>query len=153
MRYYDSGGIAVEILGGVVIERRIGQRKVFQYLGLFSVLVLIYAMALSRYIKFLMTDPAINSLGDLMRPLVAGCILSAVPFALLAYSDENWRSRDAAPACAAAWAIVAAAFLHKYHTDCAPLVAAPFLPFIASAILAHGAGHATRFLVGKAISD
>jgi len=142
----------VEILGGVVTERRISQRKVFQYLGLFSVLVFIYAISLSRYLKFILAAPAISGLGDLMRPLVTFCTLSAFPFAVVAYSDKSWRSSDAAPVCAAAWAMVAAAFMHKYHTDCVPLVAAPFVPFIASALVAHGAGHGTRFLLGKATS-
>src|SRR5205814_9439271 len=139
-------------LGGVIIERRISQRKVLQYLGLFSVLVLIYATALSGYIKFLMTRPVINALSDLMRPIAALCILSALPFAYLAYSDENWRSSDAATVCAAAWTSVAAAFLHIYHTNCVAIVAVPFVPFVASAVVAHAAGHATRFLVSKAVS-
>lgn len=128
------------------------RRKVLQYCCLFSLLVFIYAFGLSSYLEsvFAKAD-AITGLGDLYGPLVRFCILSALPFAALAYSDKSWRSRDAARVCAVAW-IVAADFMHRNHTYCALLLYFPFLPFIASATVAHAAGRATRFVIEKAVS-
>jgi len=134
----------------IVIERR----RVFQYVGLFLFLVFIYAVALSRYLDFVSADgkvggPVINTPLDLYRPLVGLSILSALPISVLAYSAKNWRSSAAAPVCLAAWAVVGAAFMHRYHTNCVFLVAFPFLPFVASATAAHAAGCAARFLLEK----
>jgi hypothetical protein len=139
--------------GEVVIERR----KVFQYLGIFLFLVFVYAVALSRYLNFVALDgkpggPTINTPLDLMPPIIGFCILSALPFAVLACYDKNWRSSEAAPICTAAWSIVAAGFLVKLHSNCLLLVAFPFPPFIASAAVAHAAGRATRFAFDKVVS-
>jgi hypothetical protein len=137
-----------------VVERR----KVFQYVGLFLFLVFVYAAALSRYLHFVSADgavggPVINTPLDLMPPIVRFCIFSALPFAVLACYEKKWRSSDAASICAAAWAIVAAAFMLKLHTGCIVLVAFPFPPFIASATVGHAAGSATRFVFDKAVSS
>ena len=136
-----------------VVERR----KVFQYVGLFLFLVLVYAVALSRYLNFVWADgtvggPVINTPLDLMRTIVRFCILPAVPFAVLAYYEKNWRSSAAAQVCAAAWALVAAGFVLKLHTACIILVVFPFPPFIAAATFAQAAGRATRFVVERAVS-
>jgi hypothetical protein len=137
-----------------VVERR----KIFQYIGLFLFLVLVYAVALSRYLDFVSADgksggPVINTPLDLMPPIIRFCILSALPFAGLACYEKNWRSSDAAAICAAAWAIVAAGFMVKLHTNCIILVAFPSPPFIASATVGHAAGRATRFIFDKAVSN
>ena len=137
-----------------VVERR----KILQYVGLFSSLVFVYAVALSRYLDFVSADgkvggPVINTPLDLMPPIIRFCILSALPFAGLACYEKNWRSSDAAAICAAAWAIVAAGFMVKLHTNCIILVAFPSPPFIASATVGHAAGRAARFIFDKAVSN
>ncbi|MGA7287174.1 MAG: hypothetical protein WBX02_03690, partial [Terriglobales bacterium] len=83
----------------------------------------------------------VNGLGDLMRPLLKFCLLSALPFAVLAYRDQNWRSSDAAPVCVVAWIAVCAVFGPKYGTSCPMAFTLPFVPFILSALLAHTLAH------------
>jgi len=134
----------------IVIERR----RVFQYVGLFLFLVFVYAMALSRYLDFVSLDgkvggPVINTPLDLYRPLFGLAFVSALPISVLACFDKNWPSSAAAPLCLAAWVVVGAAFMCRQHTNCVWLVAFPFLPFLASATVAHAAGRATRFLLEK----
>jgi hypothetical protein len=144
--------------GGTVETFVVERRKIFQYVGLFLSLVFVYAVALSRYLDFVSADgkvggPVINTPLDLMPPIIRFCILSALPFAGLACYEKNWRSSDAAAICAAAWAIVAAGFMVKLHTNCIILVAFPSPPFIASATVGHAAGRATRFIFDKAVSN
>ena len=134
----------------IVIERR----RAYQYVGLFLFLVFVYAMALSRYLDFVSLDgkvggPVINTPLDLYRPLFGLAFVSALPISVLACFDKNWPSSAAAPLCLAAWVVVGAAFMCRQHTNCVWLVAFPFLPFIASAAVAHAAGRATRFLLEK----
>jgi len=45
-------------------------------------------------------------------------VISALPFAVLAYSDDNWRSADAAPLCLTAWLAVFGAYSVKYGAQC-----------------------------------
>jgi hypothetical protein len=49
---------------------------------------------------------------DVMRPLVNFCLVSALPFGVLAYSDKTWRSSDAS-ICLGAWIVVCASFWPK----------------------------------------
>jgi hypothetical protein len=135
-------------------ENVIERRKVLWYVSLFVFLVIVYAVGLSRYLNFVAADgkpggPVINTPLDLMPPMVRFCILSALPFAVLACYDKNWRSGEAAAVCAAAWALVAAGFMVKLHTNCLLLVVFPFPAFVASAAAAHAAGRAARSLFDK----
>ena len=80
-------------------ELGITWHKVRQYLGLFCFLVVIYWSCLSSYVKFLLTESTIPGgfgFGDVMKPLVGTCLVSALAFGVLAYSDKTWRSGDAA---------------------------------------------------------
>ncbi|MFY9908093.1 MAG: hypothetical protein WBD45_24180 [Terriglobales bacterium] len=119
----------------------IDPRRARQFGGLFGALLLIYAVSIASYLKFITSAQTVNGLGDLMRPLLKFCLLSALPFAVLAYRDQNWRSSDAAPVCVVAWIAVCAVFGPKYGTSCPMAFTLPFVPFILSALLAHTLAH------------
>lgn len=112
-----------------------GNRRAFQYLALFCFLVVIYAMYLAAHLRLLHLG------NDFFGKL---CFLSALPFAVLAYSDETWCSNDAAPVCVAAWVAVCVGLSFLCNV-CALGVATVFFPFVASALLAHGFGTLCRF--------
>ena len=112
-----------------------GDRKVLQCLGLFCFLVVPYAIYLGMHLGALHTGS---------DQLARICFISALPFALLAYSDDAWSSSDAAPVCLAAWIAVCVAFSFKC-TVCVIGLAVTFFPFILSALLAHGFGATCRF--------
>jgi hypothetical protein len=121
-------------------EFGITRHKVFQYLSLFSVLVVIYWICLAGFLKFFTQAPYGIGLGELMRPLVNFCLASALPFGVLAYSDKTWRSSDAASICLGAWIVVCASFWPKYGDICPMATLLPFFPFVLSALLAHTLG-------------
>jgi hypothetical protein len=77
-----------------------GNRKTFQYLALFFFLVVIYAIYLAMHLRAI---HAATESDSLFGPLAKLCLISALPFAVLAYSDKGWCSNDAAPVCVAAW--------------------------------------------------
>jgi len=111
----------------------ITRRKVFQYLGLFCALVIIYSI----YFKLITVSPDGVEAGNLMGPLVKLCLVSALPFAALAYSDKTWNSNDAGRVCLGAWLVVAVGFLSRCTEMCPSAVILAFLPFVLSALLAH----------------
>jgi hypothetical protein len=111
------------------------ERKTLQYLGLFCFLVVPYAIYLGMHLGVLHTTT---------DQLARICFISALPFGLLAYSDNAWSSNDAAPVCLAAWFAVCVAFSFKCRI-CVIGLAVTFFPFILSAILAHGLGATCRF--------
>ena len=111
------------------------ERKPLQYLGLFCFLVVPYAIYLGMHLGVL------HSGADQLARI---CFISALPFAVLAYSDSDWSSNDAGPVCLAAWIAVCFAFSFKC-TICVIGLAVTFFPFILSALLAHGFGAACRF--------
>jgi hypothetical protein len=124
-------------------ELGITRRKIFQYLDLFCVLFVIYLLCISNYIKFVVAaDSAYRllGLGDLMRPLYTSCLFSALPFGVLAYSDKNWRSGDAAAVICGAWTLVYVLLSFQYDKFCPMWVGIPLFPFILSALLAHTVG-------------
>ena len=127
---------------GYCEDFKIDPRRARQYLGLFCFLAVVYPIALATYIKFIAAAPVINGLGDLMRPLVKFCLVSALPFAVVACLDQNWHSSDAAPVCVAAWAAACAACTMIYGTRCPYAFLYPFVPLIFSALLAHTFAHA-----------
>jgi hypothetical protein len=110
------------------------ERKVLECLGVFCFLVATYAIYLGMHLGVLHTGP---------DQLAKICFISALPFALLAYSDNAWSSSDAAPVCLAAWIAVCVAFSFKC-TVCVIGLAVTFFPFILSALLAHGFGAICR---------
>lgn len=116
-----------------------GNRRVFQYVALFCFLVVIYAIYLATHLKLLHVGQ--DSLAGTLARL---CIISALPFAALAYSDETWCSNDAAPVCVAAWVAVCVALSFQCKV-CALAVATVFFPFVFSALVAHGFGTLCRF--------
>jgi hypothetical protein len=129
-----------ELCGTIGITRR----KAFQYLGLFCFLVVIYAMGLPDYLTRIKADIGDATVGNLFGPLVKFAVVSALPLGMLAYSDQSWRSSDAAPVCLTAWGAVSICLSSKY--PCLAAVGFPFLPFILAALLAHGVGTGCRFL-------
>jgi hypothetical protein len=118
----------------------INRHKIYQYLALFSVLLVIYSVCLSSYLKFVSSAPEEIAFGDLMGPLVKFCIIAAVPFGVLAYADKTWRASDAGPVCAVAWIAACACLWPKYGEFCPFGLALPFFPFIFCALLAHTVG-------------
>jgi hypothetical protein len=111
------------------------ERKVLRHLGLFCFLVVTYAIYLGVHLGVLHAGS---------DQLAKTCFISALPFALLAYSDNGWSSNDAAPVCLAAWTVVCVAFSFKC-TICVIGLAVTFFPFIVSALLAHGLCAICRF--------
>jgi hypothetical protein len=73
------------------------------YLALFCILVAIYAIYLAMRLRVVHAG---NGPDSLFGPIAKVCLISALPFAVLAYSDEAWCSDDAAPVCLAAWITV-----------------------------------------------
>jgi presenilin-like A22 family membrane protease len=119
-----------------------GNRKTFQYIALFCFLVVIYSLYLATLLRVihLGSEP-----GSLFGPLAMKLsFISAVPFAVLAYSERNWSSNDAAPVCLAAWIAVCIGFSFRCVV-CALGLTTVFFPFIFSALLAHGFGTVCRF--------
>jgi len=141
------------IANDVVLSERwaelgITRRKIFQYLCLFWVLLVIYSICIPSYYKFLMAEPAAGyGFGDVMKPLIGSCLVSALPFGALAYSDKTWRSGDAAGVILGAWIAVYLGLSIHYDQLCPLPVAIPLAPFILSAQLAHAMG--TFFQPGK----
>lgn len=122
-------------------EWEAGNRKVFQYLALFCFLVIIYAIYLAMHLK------AVHSGDSIGGTLARLCLISALPFAVLAYSDEEWCSNDAAPICLAAWITVCVGLSFQCKI-CMLGLATVFFPFIFSALVAHGFGTLCRFVKG-----
>jgi dipeptide/tripeptide permease len=120
-------------------DQKSNRRKVFQYVSLFCFLVVIYAIYLSMHLK------AVTAAEQDQLPLVKLCFISALPFAVLAYSDENWDSNDAAPICGGAWVAVGVGFSYKCAI-CAVGLAFAFFPFILAALLSHGLGTLCRLV-------
>jgi presenilin-like A22 family membrane protease len=117
-----------------------GGRKAFQCLALFCFLVVTYAVYLAMHLRAVHA----GQVDSLIGPLAKLCVISALPFAVLAYSDKAWCSNDAAPVCLAAWITVCVGFSFQCKL-CALGLALPFFPFILSALLAHGFGTVCRF--------
>jgi presenilin-like A22 family membrane protease len=86
---------------------------------------------------------------SLFGPLAKLCLISALPFAVLAYSDKDWCSNDAAPVCLAAWITVCVGLSFQCKI-CALGLVTVFFPFILSALLAHGFGTLCRFAKDRA---
>jgi hypothetical protein len=119
-----------------------GNRKTLQYLALFCFLVSIYAIYLAILLGMIHAGTGPDSLfGPLTLKL---CFISALPVAVLAYSDKDWGSNDAAPVCVAAWIAVCFGFSLRC-TLCALGMTTVFFPFILSALVAHGFGTVCRF--------
>jgi hypothetical protein len=121
------------------------RRKVFEGASLFCYLLIVYAMYLSMHFKTITNAPDQPQPDALLHSLVALCIMSALPLAVLAYCDKEWHSSDAAPVCAIAWVAVCACFSCNCQV-CAFGLAATFVPFILSAIIAHALGVLCRFI-------
>lgn len=119
-------------------EWKSGNCKVFQFLALFCFLVVVYAIYIAIHLRM------IHAGTELLASLAKLCLISALPFAVLAYSDREWCSNDAAPVCLAAW--IAACFVLSFQCKiCMVGLATVFFPFILSALLAHGLGTLVRF--------
>jgi hypothetical protein len=128
-------------------ELGISWHRVRQYLGLFCVLVVIYGLCLSNYIKFLSTESTILGgfgFSDVMKPLVGTCFVSAVPFSVLAYFDKTWRSVDAARVILWAGIAVYMGLSLQFKGLCPMGVLLGLVPFILSAQIAHTIGSLCR---------
>ncbi|MFZ0360777.1 MAG: hypothetical protein WAL58_10100 [Terriglobales bacterium] len=121
--------------------------KLLRYLGLFCLLTVLDAIYFHGFLAALRGSGEVIEVGDLMRPLIKFCVISALPFAVLAYSDDNWRSADAAPLCLTAWPAVFGAYSVKYGAQCPMSALFPFFPLVLSALLAHALGTFCKKLV------
>ena len=115
-------------------------RKVFQYVGLFCVLAAIYSIYLRGAIEELFSDPGDGALKAFARQLFNVCLVSGVPFAILACADLSWRSADAAPVCVIAWIAVFVGFVVKYGDACPITSFLLFVPLVVSALAGHALG-------------
>ena len=115
----------------------INRNKIFMYLGLFCVLVVMYSIYLKGIIEGVQHEVELPSP---MWSLAKFCLISAVPFGVLACTDQPWRSSDAAPVAAVAWTAVFGAHLLKYPGACPFLAYLLFVPLVLSALLGHGVG-------------
>jgi uncharacterized membrane protein len=137
----NDGDYAELRMVGLQEEYGITQRKVLEYLGLFCVLTVVYAIYLQGIIHGVIEGRnEVQSLGPLMWPLLKFCVISALPFGALAFADETWRSSDAAPVALGAWMAVFAFFTSKYGEGCPSAAALLFLPLVFSALVAHALG-------------
>ena len=127
-----------EILQSVSDEYGLTPRKIFEYAGLFCLVAIIYAI----YLHGILTGPEEIDMGRVGR----FCVISAVPFGLLAFFDASWQSRDAAPVALSAWVAVFLGFAEKWGGGCPPSAAFFFTPLVFSALVAHmlGAGRRRR---------
>jgi hypothetical protein len=112
----------------------ISRRRLYQYLSLFCILAVIYSI----YLQGILQGSAKGNFGG--WPLAKFCLISALPFSVLAFSDKTWRSSDAAPVSLGAWAAVFLGFSFKYSDTCPMAAALLFLPLVLSALLAHVVG-------------
>jgi hypothetical protein len=136
-----------EVISERCEELGITRHKVRQYLGLFCFLVVIYSLCLSSYVKFLSTESTVPGgfgFGDVMKPLVGTCLVSAMPFGLLAYSDQTWRSGDAARVILGAGIVVYMGLSLQYRELCPMGVLLGLVPFTLSAQIAHTIGTLCR---------
>jgi hypothetical protein len=132
-----------DILSERCEELGITSHRVRQYLGLFCFLVVIYSLCLSSYVKFLSTESTIPGgfgFGDVMKPLLGTCLVSALPFGVLAYSDKTWRSGDAARVILGAGIVVYMGLSLQYEELCPMCVLLALPPFTLSAQTAHTVG-------------
>lgn len=130
-------------------ELGITWHKVRQYLGLFCFLAVIYSLCLSGYVKFLSTESTVPGgfgFGDVMKPLVGTCLVSALAFGVLAYSDKTWRSGDAARVILGAGIVVYMGLSLQYKELCPMGVLLALPPFTLSALIAHTIGTTVRRL-------
>jgi hypothetical protein len=115
----------------------INRSKVFQYLGLFCLLLVIYSI----YLKGVIEGRSVEvDLSDPMWSLAKFCCISALPFGVLACSDQPWRSSDAAPVSVAAWIVVFGALSLEYPGQCPFSAFLLFVPLVLSALLGHTVG-------------
>jgi hypothetical protein len=122
-------------------ELGITRRRVHQYVGLFCFLVFIYSISLPSFVKFLAAEPPGGyGLGDLMKPLAGYCLVLALPFGVMSYSDKSWRSSDAAGVIIGAWTVVYLGISAQHDKLCPMGMAIPLVPFILSAQIAHSIG-------------
>jgi hypothetical protein len=114
--------------------------KLFQYVGLFFVLVVIYSI----YLKGILDGrPGIEISWWSLAKL---CLVSGLPFGVLACSDQPWRSRDAASLCFLAWCVVYGGYELRYSLQCPAIWFVLFVPLVLSALLGHTLG--TRYHQG-----
>lgn len=112
----------------------INRTKTFQYLGLFCILAVIYSI----YFMWVIERREIEI--DPMWPLAKVCLISALPFGVMAWAERPWRSSDAAPVSVAAWIAVFYVFLIKYPGQCPFSAFLLFVPLVLSALVGHTVG-------------
>jgi len=117
----------------------IDRRKISQYLGLFFVVLIFALICISMYLKAVSGPSDDAHIRAVCGRIFRLSLIAAIPFAMLAYFDSNWRSSDAAPVLLAAWIAAYAAFCTKCAM-CVLGVGIPFVIFTFCALLAHVAG-------------
>ena len=129
----------------------IDRRKMFQYLWLFLVVLIFALICISMYVTSI-TGPADDAyVRAFCARIFKLSLIGAIPFAMLAWFDQNWRSSDAAPVLAAAWSVAYAALSTKGRI-CLPGVGIPFVIFTFCALLGHMAGTLCRFVKDRELN-
>ena len=104
--------------------------------GLFVVLAVVYAIYLQGLVDA--ADAVVRP--DLTRLLAKFCLISGVPFAVLAFADRDWESEHAAPIALLAWGAAFWYFSQKYGAGCPTEFSLFFIPLVISALAAHTIG-------------
>jgi hypothetical protein len=129
----------------------IDRRKMSEYLGLFFVVLIFALICISMYVTSI-TGPADDAyIRAFYGRIFKLSLVGAVPFAMLAWFDQNWRSSDAAPVIAAAWSVAYAALSTKCRI-CLLGAGIPFVIFTFCGLLGHLAGTLCRFLKYRDLS-
>ncbi len=116
------------------------RRKVLESVVLFLVLATIYSV----YLKALWSIPACRYI-DLdfayLLVLLKFLALTGWPFALVAFLDNTWSSKDAGRVFLAAFITTNAFWMHHYHHSFCPFsFAFEIFPYVFSAVVGHALG-------------
>jgi hypothetical protein len=120
------------------------RRKVVESVGLLLVLGIIYSV----YLKALWSIPVCRVVeldAAYLLVLLKFLMLTGWPFALLAFLDDSWRSKDAGRIFLAAFLTANAYWMHKYHHSfCQYSFAFEIFPYVFSALVGHAIGAAVH---------
>ena len=116
------------------------RRKALESLGLLMILGIIYSV----YLRELWSVPVCRDVAldfSYLLVLLKFLVLTGWPFALMAFLDETWSSKDAGRVFLAAFITTNAFWMHKYHHRFCPFsFAFEIFPYVFSASVAHAIG-------------
>jgi hypothetical protein len=108
--------------------------RLFQYVGLFCVVVVIDSI----YLNSIFNDSS-HEVGTTGWSVARFFLLSGLPYGVLACSDQPWGNKHAAQVCVVAWMVVYGGFSLIYPS-CPKAAIGLFIPLLFSAVLGHTVG-------------